>query len=63
MLPGCICHYVRYRLKEGVGFYRYFHKHIAAVNQIPPLANLVAKCDKDLDLGSQGRVSAPAPIY
>jgi hypothetical protein len=37
--------------KLGVSFYRYLHDRIAAENQIPPLADLVEKRAKDLDLG------------
>ena len=37
--------------KLGVSFYRYLHDRISAENQIPPLADLVEKRAKDLDLG------------
>ena len=37
--------------KLGVSFYRYLHDRISAGNQIPPLADLVEKRAKDLDLG------------
>ena len=37
--------------KLGVSFYRYLHDRISADNQIPPLADLVMKHAKDLDLG------------
>ncbi|RPI71695.1 MAG: hypothetical protein EHM38_03430 [Geobacteraceae bacterium] len=37
--------------KLGVSFYRYLHDRISAENQIPPLAELVEKRAKDLDLG------------
>jgi hypothetical protein len=37
--------------KLGVSFYRYLHDRISAENQIPPLANLVEKRAKELNLG------------
>jgi len=37
--------------KLDVSFYRYLHDRISADNQIPPLADLVEKRAKDLDLG------------
>ena len=37
--------------KLRVSFYRYLHDRISAENQIPPLADLVEKRAKDLDLG------------
>jgi hypothetical protein len=37
--------------KLGVSFYRYLHDRISTENQIPPLADLVKKRAKDLDLG------------
>lgn len=40
--------------KLGVRFYRYMHDRISAEKQISPLADLVAKRVKDLDLGCSG---------
>ena len=37
--------------KLGVSFYRYLHDRISAENQIPPMADLVKKRAKELDLG------------
>ena len=37
--------------KLGVSFYRYIQDRISATNQIPPLADLVSKAAKDLNLG------------
>jgi len=37
--------------KLGVSFYEYIHDRISAANQIPPLADLVTKAAKDLNLG------------
>jgi hypothetical protein len=37
--------------KLGVSFYRYLHDRISAENQIPPLADLVEKRAKELNLG------------
>jgi hypothetical protein len=37
--------------KLGVSFYRYLHDRISAENQIPPLADLVGKRAKELNLG------------
>lgn len=37
--------------KLGVSFYRYLHDRISAKNQIPPLAELVEKRAKELNLG------------
>lgn len=37
--------------KLGVSFYRYLHDRISAENQIPPLAELVEKRAKELNLG------------
>ncbi len=37
--------------KLGVSFYRYLHDRISAKNQIPPLADLVEKRAKELNLG------------
>jgi hypothetical protein len=37
--------------KLGVSFYCYLHDRISVENQIPPLADMVEKRAKDLDLG------------
>lgn len=37
--------------KLGVSFYQYIHDRISGANQIPPLADLVTKAAKDLNLG------------
>jgi hypothetical protein len=37
--------------KLGVSFYHYLHDRISAENQIPPMADLVKKRAKELDLG------------
>jgi hypothetical protein len=43
--------------KLGVSFYRYLHDRISTENQIPPLADLVEKRAKDLDLGRSWAVT------
>lgn len=45
--------------KLGVSFYAYIHDRIAGENSIPPLAELVTKAAKDLNLGW----SFSTPIY
>lgn len=35
----------------GVSFYPYIHDRISSANQIPPLADLVTKAAKELNLG------------
>ncbi len=37
--------------KLGVSFFRYLHDRISAENQMPPLADLVEKRAKELNLG------------
>jgi hypothetical protein len=37
--------------KLGVSFYHYILDRVSATNHIPPLADLVSKAAKDLDLG------------
>jgi hypothetical protein len=37
--------------KLGISFYRYIYDRISGANQIPPLADLVTKAAKDLNLG------------
>ena len=37
--------------KLGVSFYQYIHDRISGANQIPPMADLVTKAAKDLNLG------------
>jgi Transposase IS66 family len=37
--------------KLGVSFYQYIHDRISGANQIPPMADLVIKAAKDLNLG------------
>jgi hypothetical protein len=37
--------------KLGVSFYQYTHDRISGANQIPPMADLVTKAAKDLNLG------------
>ena len=37
--------------KLGVSFYQYIHDRISGANQIPPMADLVTKAAKNLDLG------------
>ena len=41
----------------GVSFYRYLHDRISNEHQIPPLADLVVKRAKDLDLGQSWAVT------
>jgi len=37
--------------KLGVSFYAYLHDRLSGVNRIPPLADLVEKTAKELNLG------------
>jgi hypothetical protein len=37
--------------KLGISFYQYIHDRISGANQIPPMADLITKAAKDLNLG------------
>ena len=49
--------------KLGVSFYRYLHDRISAENLIPPMADLVKKRAKELNLGWSWTASKSAPNY
>jgi hypothetical protein len=47
--------------KLDVSFYQYIHDRISGANQIPPLADLVTKAAKELNLGWSFSVASPNP--
>jgi hypothetical protein len=47
--------------KLGVSFYQYIHDRISGTNQIPPMADLVTKAAKDLNLGWSFALACDAP--
>jgi hypothetical protein len=49
--------------KLGVSFYAYLRDRIAGTHAIPPLAELVTKAAKELNLGWSWAVACPTPDY
>jgi hypothetical protein len=48
--------------KLGISFYQYIYDRISATNQIPPMADLVTKAAKDLNLGWSFSLADRSPV-
>ena len=49
--------------KLGVSFYQYIHDRISGENQIPPMADLITKAAKELNLGWSFAPASVTPFY